>query len=232
MRLGGTLTNRLVITIDLHLSAPSRQFAQHRRLHEVARKLIDRLAVHQLPATFGLSRPGYGQFAHWISSQPQHETALLLHPSSDWLQWGGQGLIDEIQRLAGRMVRSVFVPGPLSQAQSLALHAAGVSAIRGNGGTRRSWRHQQLSLFEPSIQAPSLLGRLTDWLPQRFDLAKPSQPQVLRICGETAAQSGDWATNQAIRAIDLAAQFRDQGGQVETLYDCAGQADQTASQIA
>ncbi|EAQ80956.1 hypothetical protein DSM3645_20332 [Blastopirellula marina DSM 3645] len=227
------LTNRLVITIDLQLSASSLQLAQHRRLHDVARTLIDYLAERQLPATFGLSRPGYGQIADWIATQPQLETALLMQPSSDWRQWGGKGLLDEVRRLAGRSVRSVFTHAPLQQRQSCALRSAGVLAIRSSGGALQGMSQQHgLALFEPSIQAPKLLSRLTQWLPQRFDFAKPGPAQVMRICGETVANSGPWAADQAIRAIDFAARFRDQGGSVETLATCAHQLAQATAKAA
>ncbi|TWT32025.1 hypothetical protein [Blastopirellula retiformator] len=224
MRLGGMLTNRLVLTIDLHLSAPSLQLAHHRRLHEVARKLLSHLAIRQIPATFGLSRPGYGQLADWISSDPQHETALLMQPSGDWRQWGGSGLVGEVRRLAGDSVRSVFAHGPLGLDHASALRSAGILAIRGNGATLPGASHQNGTLwFEPNIQAPSFLARLTEWLPQRFDFAKPTPAQVMRICGETVANAGPWATDQALRAIDFAAKFRDRGGSVETLANCASQ---------
>ncbi|UUO08185.1 hypothetical protein M4951_07665 [Blastopirellula sp. J2-11] len=233
MRLGGMLTNRLVITIDLQLSAPSLQLAQHRRLHDAARTLIDQLAEHQLPATFGLSRPGYGQLANWIATQPQHETALLMQPSSDWRQWGGQGLIKEVRRLAGHSVRSVFTHSPLHQRQASALRSAGVLAIRSSGGVLQGMSQQHgLALFEPSIQAPKLLSRLTQWLPQRFDFAKPGPMQIMRICGETVANSGVWAADQATRAIEFAARFRDQGGSVETLAACASQLEQATAKAA
>lgn len=233
MRLGGMLTNRLVLTIDLHLTAPSLQLAQHRRLHDAAKKLLDHLDKHQMPATFGLSRPGYGQIAHWISSQPQHETALLMHPSSDWQEWGGESLVDEVRRLAGHSVRSVFAHGPLQPAHAAALRSAGILAIRGNNGALQGATEQHgLAWFEPTIQAPSFLARLTEWLPHRFDFAKPAPAQVVRICGETVANAGPWATDQALRAIDFAARFRDRGGLVETLSSCASQPETSVAKAA
>ncbi|MCC9631478.1 hypothetical protein LOC68_24040 [Blastopirellula sp. JC732] len=227
------LTNRLVLTIDLHLSAPSLQLAHHRQLHDAARTLLDHLDKHQLPATFGLSRPGYGQLAQWISSHPQHETALLMQPASDWRQWGGKGLVDEVRRLAGHSVRSVFAHGPLEQAHASALRHAGILAIRGNGGSIQGATLQNgMPWFEPSIQAPSFLARLTEWLPHRFDFAKPATAQVMRICGETVANAGPWAKDQAIRAIDFAAKFRDRGGSVETLANCASQLETSVDKAA
>ncbi|PQO42882.1 hypothetical protein [Blastopirellula marina] len=227
------LTNRLVLTIDLHLTAPSLQLAHHRRLHDVARKLLDHLDQHHLPATFGLSRPGYGQLAHLISSQPQHETALLMHPSSDWQEWGGKSLVDEVRRLAGHSVRSVFAHGALQQGHSAALRSAGVLAIRGNNRTLPGATQEHgLAWFEPTIQAPSFLARLTEWLPHRFDFSKPAPAQVVRICGETIAKSGPWASDQALRAIDFAARFRDRGGLIDTLANCASHAETSVAKAA